>query len=586
MSREQALESMIIADCGKAATRAVLVEVVDDVYRFVAQGTSPSTIEPPIDDLSAGLRAALDALEGAAARRFADRNRLLTPQEENGDGTDAFLSTVAVTPPLRLAILAIGGGPQVDALLDSGRRTPTTVLPTLTIAEGGRTDEQTRATIATLGRLRPNLLVLVATGAADRALPRLLDLASEILAAPAADRGRDDDQQSPAILFVGDERWHGAVSAAFGHEYEVGLVTSNGSAAAAQAAAAIVEQELLDLANRRAGAELSGFDELEAMSAAPPLARSRAIELVNRFMAIHFDCEVLTVELNEGATFCWARGTEHRALSEPALDLALGAANLLTTLTLANVLRWLPFTLSEDELTGWILNRAVRPFTLPTGRKDRLIEAAIARELLRTGVTELGTAGTGTARLAPDLIVGGSFFARWPNPAEALMVLVDGAQPRPAAGLVQIALDRDGLLPVVGALGLVEPDRAAELFEHDGLIDLGAYVAVDTKPGEEVRGQLDYANGESHQFTVAGGSLVLLPLRQGECAANLSIEPGERGSIGTLAPGATARFAGDDAPHGGLVGLLIDARGRSLDLPHNDQERIALLTGWLDALQR
>jgi hypothetical protein len=577
MSTERVLESVIVADCGAGTTRAILVEAIDDVYRFIASAERPSTFEPPIDDLSVGVREALGALELATARRFLERNRPIMPQEGSGNGADALLTTMVSMPPLRLAILAIGGGPLVDALLDVARRTPTTVLPTLAIDESGRVDGHGRDTVATIARHHPSLLLLVAGGKAERALPKLLSLASEVVAAVAA-QGLEDQ---PAVLFIGEERWHGDVTASFGSSAEIGLIDPAG--ADPGALAGIVEQELLDFANRRAAAGQPGFEEVSSWSAAPPLARSRAIDLVNRFMSIQFGCEVLTVELDEGATFCWARGRENCALSEPALDLALGAGNLLTTLSPTDVLRWLPFTISEDELVAWILNRVVRPFTIPTTGRDRLIEGAIARELLRTGVAELRGAGIGEVR--PELIVGGSFFTRWPDPAAAMMALIDGVQPQAAGGVTQFALDRDGLLPAIGALGTVEPGRAAEVFEHDGLIDLGACVTVGGAPGAEIRGELEYPGGKTQPFTLTAGSLLRLPLGLGERATRLKIEPGGQGSVGRGPAGAALLLEGDDAPHGGLVGLLIDARGRPVQLPGDEQERIARLAAWMDALE-
>jgi hypothetical protein len=576
MSEGQALESIIVADCGKALTRVSLVEMVEGVCRFVAQGTSPSTAEAPHDDVGAGLRAALGALEEATMRRFIERNRLAMPQEDTGDGVDAFLATVAVAPPLRVAMLTSGGGTMVDALLTIARRSPVTVLPTLTAEPGGPSGDTTRVTVATLKRLRPDLLLIVAPTDVERALPRLLGLASEIVGPTIV----GEDGPSPAILVIADQRGQDAAAAAFGRGYEFGFLPINDSDPAT--IALTVEAELLDLGNRRASATLPGFEAVESLSAAPPLARARAIDLVNRFMAIQFDCEVLTVDLDEGFTCCWARGGEGRALSEPALDLALGAANLLTALPLGEVLRWLPFSMSEAGLREWILNRAVRPFTIPVSRKDRLIEVAIVRELLRIGASELG--GTGKSALSPDLLVAGSFFARWPDPLDVFMALIDGLNPQPASGVVQVAIDREALLPLIGTLGALEPDRAAELFEHDGLVDLGACVVVSCPAGEEVKGELVYQDGQTRKFAVTGGSLLHLPLAGGERAASLQFSAGGRASIGRNGQGRGASFAGDLAPHGGLVGLVIDARERPIALPRNEQERIERLAGWSAAL--
>lgn len=573
MDGEQVRESIVVADCGRTLTRATLVEVVEGACRFVAQGTSPSTVEAPYDDLGVGLRAAIEALEAATTRRFADQTRIIIPQEESGDGTDAFLATVAATPPLRVGILATGDSPALSAILAIARRSPVTVLPTLSVEPNAPLDEATVATVAALGRLQPDLLLLVAGTEEPRGLQRLLGLGSEIVSA------HPQQGVGPGVLVIAGESGRDAATATFGDSYEFGFLATNGQEP--QGIALTVEAELLDQINRRAAATLPGFDSLERMVAAPPLARARATDLVNRFMALQFDCAVLTADLDEGFTCCWARGNEGRALSEPALDLALGAANLLTALPLANVLRWLPFSIGEDELRGWILNRAVRPYTIPMTARDRQIEGALTREILRTGATEL--AGADPNPLAADLVVGGSFFARWPDPVDPFMALIDGLDPRPASGLVQVALDRDALIPLIGALGTLEPDRAAELFEHDSLFDLGACVVINCPANEQIEGEIDYADGRTWTFMVRGGELLRLPLRGGERAAALRLKPGKGGRVGTGEPGAGATFAGELAPHGGPVGLIIDARERPLAFPRAEGARLERLGRWSSA---
>ncbi|CAA9584963.1 MAG: hypothetical protein AVDCRST_MAG18-3688 [uncultured Thermomicrobiales bacterium] len=577
MNAEQVRESIVVADCGRTLTRATLVEFVEGACRFIAQGTSASTIEPPYDDLGVGLRAALESLEAASRRRFADRTRIIIPQEDSGDGTDALLATVAATPPLRVGILATGGDGILNALLPIVRRSPVTALPTLSVEPTAPIDAATSATVATLARLQPDLLLIVAATDDQRGLQRLLGLATEIVGTSP----QRETETPPAVLVIASEVGRDAATSTFSDGYEFGFLATNEYDPTD--IALTVETEILELNTRRAAATLPGFDSLEWMVAAPPLARARAIDLVNRYMALQFDCAVVTVDLDEGFTCCWAHGGEGRALSEPALDLALGATNLLTALPLPDVIRWLPFSLSEDTLRGWILNRAVRPFTVPMTTRDRQIEAALTRELLRTGATQL--AGDGPGALTAELLVGGSFFARWPDPTEPFMALIDGLDPRPASGIAQIALDRDALMPLIGALGTLEPDRAAELFEHDSLFDLGACVVVDCPANEQVQGELVYQDGRRRNFEVRGGEVLRLPLRGGERAATLHFAPGKRARIGNGGAGAGATFEGELAPHGGPVGLVIDARERPFAFPRNEQERIARVGSWLTAFQ-
>jgi hypothetical protein len=145
---------------------------------------------------------------------------------------------------------------------------------------------------------------------------------------------------------------------------------------------------------------------------------------------------------------------------------------------------------------------------------------------------------------------------------------------------VQVALDRDALMPLIGVLGTIAPERAAELFEHDSLFDLGACVVVDCGANEQVQGELVYADGRKWNFAVRGGEVLRLPLAGGERAAALRFAPGGRVQIGNNGAGKGATFEGELAPHGGPVGLVIDARERPFAFPRAEQERIARVSAW------
>jgi len=56
--------SILAVDVGAANTRAVMFDVVEGEYRFVASGTAPSTAEAPFKDVSEGVRDAITNLQG------------------------------------------------------------------------------------------------------------------------------------------------------------------------------------------------------------------------------------------------------------------------------------------------------------------------------------------------------------------------------------------------------------------------------------------------------------------------------------------------------------------------------------------
>jgi hypothetical protein len=91
---------------------------------------------------------------------------------------------------------------------------------------------------------------------------------------------------------------------------------------------------------------------------------------------------------------------------------------------------------------------------------------------------------------------------------------------------------------------------------------------------------LEYANGRQVNMDVMAGSIEVIPLRPNEQAL-LTLFPAPTVDVG-LGPGERARAA--EEIDGGLIGLIIDARGRPLHLPADETERQARLLQWIQAL--
>jgi len=91
---------------------------------------------------------------------------------------------------------------------------------------------------------------------------------------------------------------------------------------------------------------------------------------------------------------------------------------------------------------------------------------------------------------------------------------------------------------------------------------------------------VEYSNGRQIVVEVASGAMEVIPLRSNEQAL-LTLYPAPTVDVG-LGPGERARAA--EEIDGGLVGLIIDARGRPLSLPSDDAERHAQLLQWMQIL--
>ena len=112
-------DSLLAVDVGGANTRAVLFDVVEGEYRFLASSSAPSTAEAPFKDVSEGVRNAIASLQAITGRKMLDsERRVITPLQSDGSGVDAFVSTLSAGPALKTVIVGLLS----DVSLESARR--------------------------------------------------------------------------------------------------------------------------------------------------------------------------------------------------------------------------------------------------------------------------------------------------------------------------------------------------------------------------------------------------------------------------------------------------------------------------------
>jgi hypothetical protein len=176
--------------------------------------------------------------------------------------------------------------------------------------------------------------------------------------------------------------------------------------------------------------------------------------------------------------------------------------------------------------------------------------------------------------MALDMIIGsGGVLSHAPRRVESAYMMLDAYQPE---GITMLAVDSIFMMPQLGVLSTVHPEAAAQVFERDCLIKLGSVIAP---VGKGKPGQIACSvtiDGET--YDVPFGSLKLIPLGAGEIKQAL-IKP-----AGKLDVGAGRGKQLSACIEGGVVGLIIDCRGRPLVLPEDDHQRIAKLTEWHTAL--
>jgi hypothetical protein len=83
--------AILAVDIGNVYTRAVLLDVVDGTYRFVARGEAPSTAAPPDNNPLLGVFQAFDQITAASGRELVDTDeQLIIPERGDFLGVTTF----------------------------------------------------------------------------------------------------------------------------------------------------------------------------------------------------------------------------------------------------------------------------------------------------------------------------------------------------------------------------------------------------------------------------------------------------------------------------------------------------------------
>jgi hypothetical protein len=244
----------------------------------------------------------------------------------------------------------------------------------------------------------------------------------------------------------------------------------------------------------------------------------------------------------------------------------------------------------------------IRPTTIPQTLRELMIEQAMAREALRLAFVQhkqlaVGLKGVQQERtisdtfeqtesgatlvnmMELDILVGsGGVLSHAPRRVQAAFMLIDGFMPE---GITELAVDSIFMMPQLGVLAEVHPKAAMEVFQKDCLIRLGTCIAPvgEGKEGSEcIDVSVEMPGGGVETRSVKFGEMAVIPLEAGQ-KAKATVKPHRRFDAGA---GRGKDF--QTGVSGGIVGVVIDARGRPLALPADRTERVRKLGEWNEAL--
>jgi hypothetical protein len=588
---ETHIESILAIDVGAVLTKALLVARIEGAYRFVGRGEAPSTVEPPWLDVIAGVDHALEHLAAVTRRSLLDdHGHLITPERPDGKGVDVCVITVSAAGPLKLVLVGLSPDVSVSSLQHAAASTYTQIADVLTRRGAGSVDGQPiqRLTeedrVRRIYRARPDVVCIVG-GTDDGAEAPVMELVDSVALAASL----LGEEHRPHVLFAGNASLRTQVAQLIGAEAEL-QVADNVRPNVDVESIGSTQAELEAMYQSLKAAALPGYDRLRAWTTLSVLPTSRAMAHVVQYLSLEETRKgVLAVDAGGASTtVAAARAGRVQLHVRSDLGTALSARNVLSLCGLDAITRWLPFETTAGEIEAVVTEKELHPTSVSQDSHELLIEQALARETMRLALASArsswpaelsGPYPTFLPYLEP-IIGSGSALGQAPRPGQAALMMLDALEP---IGVTTLVLDTCGLLPALGACALAQPLATVQTLGAGALATLGTVVTPvgRARMGDTILSlRIKYQNGGDLEVEVAAGSLEVLPLPPGQ-KATLELKPRRSNiDVGRGGPGKGGRPI---EVQGGLVGLVVDARGRPLvaSLPSVAEKRRERVQQWL-----
>ncbi len=597
---DQPLSVVIATDCGSTTTKAILIEKVGESYRQTYRGEAPTTVEAPFEDVTRGVLNAIAEIEELSGRKILEGEQILTPTRKGAgntsEGVDLYISTSSAGGGLQMMVAGVVQSMTGESAQRCALGAGAIVMDVLASNDGRLPHEK----IERIRSLRPDM-ILLSGGTDGGTVSHVVEMAEYIAAAEP--RPRLGMTYQLPLIYAGNKGARERIQEILGAKAAL-VVTENIRPVLERENLAPARDKIHDLFLEHVMAQAPGYKKLIGWTGAPIMPTPAAVGLIMQTIAKRENLNLIGVDIGGATTdvFSVFKGIFNRTVSAN-LGMSYSVSNVLAEAGLPNIMRWVPFTVDEQVLRNRIKNKMIRPTTIPQTLDELKIEQAIAREALRLALAHHKTLATGLKgvqqertisdifeqratgqtlidMLALDLIVGsGGILSHAPRRVQSMLMMVDAYEP---LGFTHLSVDSIFMMPHLGVLSTVDEKAATDVFVRDCMIYLGTCVAPigQGKDGDRCAEYTITFEGNRvpETGTLTFGDLRLLPLANGE-QAKAEIRPAKHVDVGEGKGVPVSRTV-----RGGVVGLLLDGRGRPLQIPTDPQARLSALTKWHQAV--
>lgn len=607
------IRTILATDCGSTTTKAILIEKKDGQYRLITRGEAPTTVEAPAEDVTRGVINAVGEIEDLTGRKFIKNDQIWQPREGD-NGCDIYVGTSSAGGGLQMMVAGVVKSMTAESAERAALGAGAIVMDALATNDGRLPHQR----IERIRRLRPDM-ILVSGGTDGGTIKHVVEMGEMIAAADP--KPRFGAGFKLPVIFAGNDKARDEIKRILDNRTSL-YITENLRPTLEFENLGPARHEIHDLFLEHVMAQAPGYGKLMTWTTVPLMPTPGAVGLIMQLIATREKIQVVGVDIGGATTdvFSVFRGDQDDPGSETVFNRTVSAnlgmsysiSNVVAEAGFENIVRWVPLDLDERDIRNRIRNKMIRPTTIPQTLEELMIEQAICREALRLAFIQhksmaVGLKGVQQQRTIADtfeqessgqslvdmlhlnMIIGsGGVLSHSPRRHQGALMMTDAFMPE---GFTELTVDSIFMMPQLGVLSTVQEQAALQVFENDCLIRLGWCIAprgnakdgapcmtVQIRPSGGSSSGSGGAGGGAQTYEIKSGELKLVPLDVNQ-KATVTATPAKGYDFGAGRGAALEREIS-----GGVVGLMLDGRGRPFELPKDRSVRLRKLVEWNKAM--
>ncbi len=582
MSSETNRESYLIVNIDSQTTKAVVIERDGEGCVVKGMATAPTTVDPPDLDVTAGIEEAISSLGGKLGRQFwgeggpTEGHRLLCSSSTSGGlymMVAGLIRTISAESAQRAAL---GAGALLMDIYSIDDPRPSYRL------------------VDTMRSTKPDMFLLAGgtNGGAERQVLGMADLIDTADVKPRFGSG-----YKLPIIYAGNVDVREGVTETLTEEKYATRVVENVRPLIDRENLGPAREGIYDSYMEHVIVHSPGYEKLVGWVEGDIIPTQAAIGRLLYAYAMQRNINMLAVDVGGATTDVYSvyGGVFNRSLNAD-IGMTYGISNIVKTAGVHNVMRWIPKEIGEKKVRNIVGNIMIlQPETLTP--EEAMVQQAAAREAIRLGLEQHRKIATRLKGVAlkrsiaemfdqalevsildlmktQAVICRGKIFAENQSAEGSTLLILDAIQPE---GVTEILVDRSSIMPHLGMLLERNREAALQILSDECLHRLGTCIAPKgrAKEGQDtMRIQVSTNDSVVSEEIVTFGELKSLPLAAEE-SARITVTPSNRFDVGT---GRGKELVAE--VRGGENGLIIDARGRPLEVPDD----VAVLRAWSESL--